>query len=482
VKAIQVTVQAPAKSVLRRAAMAIVVPLLAVGGLAAPAQATTIERVVSPGGIEAWLVHEPAVPLIAVDFAFVGGAVQDPTGKAGTANLAASLLDDGVGDFDSKAFHERLERKAIELSFAAERDSVRGSLRTLSENRDEAFDDLRLSLTAARFDPSDVEINRQQILSMLRRATTSPTDIANRRWWETAFAGHPYGRPVNGTLESVPTITIDDVKSYAHRVLARSNLKIAVVGDIDAETLKPLLDRVFGGLPAQPELTPIEAVSPQGLGQRVVVNLDVPQSVVEFGGPGIARKDPDFMAAYIINHILGGGAFSSRLYQEVREKRGLVYSIYDSLVWLDHTAVFLGSTATRADRTGETVDLIEKEIRRLAENGPTADELAKAKAYLNSSFVLGLDTSSKIAGMLVQLQLDDMGIDYFQRRPEMIAAVTLDDAKRVAKRLLDNGLLETVVGRPPGMAAISGGAGGAPGPSPRVTPSGAAGLSAGDLR
>jgi zinc protease len=420
---------------------------------AAPALATTIERVVSPGGIEAWLVHEPAVPMIAVDFAFGGGAAQDPAGKAGTANLVASLLDEGAGDLDSKTFHARLERKAIELGFQAERDTLRGTLRTLTENRDEAFDYLRLALTKPRFEDTDVEIIRSQILSNLRRATTSPTDIASLRWWQTAFADHPYGRPVNGSLESVPTVTADDLKDYTRRVLARANLKIAVVGDIDAEAVKAMLDRVFGALPAEPDLKPVANVAPRGLGRRIVVKLDVPQAVVTFGGAGIARKDPDFMAAYIVNHILGGGAFSSRLYQEVREKRGLAYSVYDSLVWLNHSALFLGGTATRADRAGETLDVIDKEIRRLAESGPTADELAKAKAYLNGSFALNLDTSSKIAAMLVQLQLDGLGIDYFTRRPEMIKAVTLDDAKRVAKRLLDGGMLVTVAGRPEGLAS-----------------------------
>jgi zinc protease len=432
------------------AAAALVVSLLT---FTAPASATTIERVVSPGGIEAWLVHEPAIPLIAIDFAFTGGAVQDPAGKAGTAQLVASLLDDGVGDFDSKTFHDRLERKAIELRFSTDRETLRGSMRTLTENRDEAFEDLRLSLNAPRFDASDVELNRAQILSNLRRATTSPNDIANRRWWETAFPGHPYGRPVNGTVESVPTITIDDLKSYTQRVLARDNLKVAIVGDIDADTAKAMLDRVFGSLPAKAQLAPIAAVSPQGLGRRIVVNLDVPQAVVEFGGAGIARKDPDFMAAYIVNHILGGGSFSSRLYQEVREKRGLAYSVSDSLLWLDHAAVFIGSTATRDDRTGDTLDLIQKEIHSLAEEGPTADELIKAKSYLNSSFALNLDTSSKVASLLVQLQLDDLGIDYISRRQQMIAAVTLDDAKRVGKRLLDGGLLVTVVGKPEGVAS-----------------------------
>jgi zinc protease len=438
-------------SIARRA----VVALLALPLLAAPALATTIERVVSPGGIEAWLVHEPAVPMIAVDFAFVGGAAQDASGKGGTASLAASLLDEGAGDIDAKTFHARLERKAIELGFQAERDTLRGTLRTLTENKDEAFDYLRLAVTQPRFDATDVEVIRAQLLSMLRRASTSPTDIASQRWWQLAFADHPYGRPVNGTLESLPTVTVADLKDYTHRVMARSNLKVAVVGDIDAEAVKIMLDRVFGALPAQPDLKPVANVAPQGLGRRVVVKVDVPQTVVTFGGPGIARKDPDFMAAYLVNHILGGGSFSSRLYQEVREKRGLAYSVYDSLVWLNHSALFLGGTATRADRASETLDVIDKEIHRLAADGPTAKELADAKAYLNGSFVLNLDTSSKIAALLVQLQLDGLDIDYFTRRSEMINAVTLDDARRVAKRMLDGGMLVTVAGRPEGLVSTS---------------------------
>ena len=437
--------------VMRRAAAALVaLPLLV-----APALATTIERVVSAGGIEAWLVHEPAVPMIAIDFAFVGGAAQDAVGKGGTATLVASLLDEGAGDLDAKTFHARLERRAIELGFQAERDTLRGTLRTLTANKDEAFDYLRLALTQPRFDSADVEVIRAQVLSLLRRAELSSTDIANLRWWQVAFADHPYGRPVNGTLESVPTVTTADLKDYTRRVLTRGNLKVAVVGDIDADSVKLMLDRVFGGLPAQPELKPVANVSPQGLGRRIVVKLDVPQAVVTFGGPGIARQDPDFMAAYVVNHILGGGAFSSRLYQEVREKRGLAYSVYDSLVWLNHSALFLGGTATRADRAGETLAVIDKEIRRLAEEGPTVEELAKAKAYLNGSFALNLDTSSKIAALLVQLQLDGLGIDYFTRRPDMINAVTLDDARRVAKRLLDSGMLVTVAGRPEGLVSTS---------------------------
>ena len=439
--------------------VAVVAISVAFAATALPARATTIQRVTSAGGIEAWLVQEPAVPLIAVDFAFEGGSAQDPEGKGGTANLAASLLDEGAGDLDSKAFTDRLERNAIEMSFYAGHDSLNGAMRTLTQNRDEAFDLLRLALTAPRFDSADVELNRAQIMAMLRKATTSPSDIASRRWWETAFAGHPYGRPVSGSLETVPQITAEDLKTYTHRVLARQNLRIAVVGDIDPATLKPLLDRVFGGLPVKPELTPVADVVPQALGREIDVRLDVPQTVIDFGGPGIARKDPDFMAAYLVNHILGSGSSDSRLYRDVREKRGLVYSVSNNLLWLDHAAIFIGGTATRANRAGETVALIEKKIRQFADDGPTAAELAEAKNYIKSSFALSLDTSGKIASLLVQLQRDRLGIDYFQKRAAMIDAVTLADARRVSKRLFGNGLMVTSVGEPEGVASADASAG-----------------------
>lgn len=444
-----------------RAAAAIVLAFAAVSLLAAPAQATTIERIVSPGGITAWLVRETSVPLITVEFAFTGGAAQDPADKAGTANLMASLLDEGAGDLDANAFQERLDRKAVQMGFRAGRDHIRCTLRTLAENRDEAFDDLRLALTQPRFDTADVELNRAQILSGLRRQLKSPTDLAALRWWETAFAGQAYGRPVGGTLDSVPKITVDDLRAYQHHVMARDNLTIAIVGDIDVDGAKAMLDRVFGALPAKAQLTPVAWTMPQGSGQRINVDLDVPQTVIDFGGPGLARNDPDFFAGYIVNDILGGGSFTSRLYHEVRQKRGLVYSINDSLVWYNDTAVLIGATATRADRADETVSLIEQEAHRLATDGPTQDELDKAKAYLNSAFVLNLDTSAKVASLLVQLQLDHLGVDYIQKRQQMIEGVTLADARRAAKRLLGGGLLFTVVGRPAALASAAPESGGA---------------------
>jgi zinc protease len=339
------------------------------------------------------------------------------------------------------------------LSFNSTRDYFRGSLRMLKDNRDEAFDLLRMSLTSPHFEPTDVERIRAQVISGLRSDTSNPTALASRKFLEIAFGDHPYGRQANGTLESVPKIDIADMKDYVRRVLARDTLRIAVVGDVDGATLGKLLDQTFGGLPAKASLTPVADVEAAKPPQRAFIPLDVPQTVVMFGGPGIKRHDPDFMAGYVVNHILGGGTLSSRLYHEVREKRGLAYSVYESLLWMEHSALFIGNTGTRADRAGETVEAINKEVRRMAEDGPTQQELDEAKSYLKGSQMLALDTSSKLASALLQYQLDKLPIDYIEKRNGIVDAVTLDDAKKAAKRLWGQGLLTVVVGRAPQAAA-----------------------------
>jgi len=420
---------------------------------ASAASAMQIEKIVSPSGIEAWLVREQSAPLVALNFAFHGGSTQDEPEKSGTANLAADLLDEGAGDLDGKTYHERLENHAIELGFQVVRDYFHGSLRTLNEHRDEAFDLLRLALCAPHFDADAVERVRGQVMSSLQRETTSPNSLASNRWWETAFPGHPYGRESKGVLETVPRITAGDMRDYVRRAFARNELTISIVGDIDAKTAGALIDRAFAGLPAKNDLKPVANATPRGMGRRIVINLDVPQAVVNFGGQGLARNDPDFIAGYIVNHILAGGTFSSRLYKEVREKRGLAYGVSDSLVWFRRAAVLIGTTATRADRTAEALAIVEAETKRMAENGPTADELTAAKSYLKGAYALSLDTSAKIAAQLTQIQLDKLGIDYIQRRGAMIDAVTIADARRVAKRLYSGGMLVTVAGRPIGLTS-----------------------------
>ena len=413
--------------------------------------ASKIEPIVSPGGIKAWLVRDNTVPLVSLDYAFTGGANADPADKPGVANMVGHLLDEGAGDMDARAFQELMEEKAIQLGFTAARDHFRGSLRSLSVNLDDAVRLLSLALTAPRFDPEPVERIRDQSQAQLIRGTTNPNQIANRRWWATAFPGHPYGRPSDGTTESLAAITVDDLRAYVRHVFARDTLTVGIVGDLDAAAAGKLIDRVFGGLPEKATLAPVPDTAMQGLGERVVVNLDVPQTVISFAGPGLARHDPDFFTGYVVNHIYGGGSMTSRLYHEVREKRGLAYGVSTRLVWMNHANIISGGTATRSDKAGETLAIIDEETRRMAAEGPTQAELDKAKAYLKGSYALGFDTSAKIAGQLVQIQLDKLGIDYPERRNALIDAVTLSEAKRVAKRLLEIKALTVVVGRAQGL-------------------------------
>jgi zinc protease len=437
----------------------IALAIMVAAGLA-PAHATSIQRVVSPLGIEAWLVQEPSLPLVALNFAFVGGTTQDPTDKPGVAYMVSSLLDDGAGELDTKAFHQRLDENAAELRFSVTHDYFFGSIRLLRERQDQSFDLLRLALNEPRFDPDAVSRVRDQILAALRRETTDPGSIASRTWWRTAFPNHPYGKPTNGELTSIPTIDTDDLRGYLKRVLTRSSLKVVAVGDIDPASLGKVLDHVFGKLPATGTLTAIPDVSMQGADRRIVVQLNVPQSVVRLGGTGLMRKDPDFIPAYMVNHILGGGSFTSRLYDEVREKRGLVYGVYSYLLGMRHTSLFMVSTQTGADATREALGLIERETNRMVSEGPTEQELTKTKAYLKGSYALNFDTSTKIASLLLQIQLDELGIDYIDKRNSLMDAVTIDDARRAAKRLALGGMLVTVVGQPKDLTSKEPGSGG----------------------
>ena len=452
----------------RRAAIALAASLPFALTLPAPADAATkIQHLISPGGIEAWFVQDSTVPLIAMEYAFGGGATQDPADKPGVGNMVASLIDEGSGNLDSKAFHERLDRRAIELSFSITRDYFRGSLRMLKDNKDEAFGLLHLALTSPHLDSSDVERIRSQIMSGLRRDTTNPNALASRKFLELEFPNHAYSRPANGTLTSVPTITVADMRDYISRVIARDTLKIAVVGDVDPATLGQLLDKTFGSLPAKAKLVQTPEVTAAMPPQRAFVPLDVPQTTITFGGPGVMRHDPKFMAAYIDNHILGGGGLSSRLYHEVREKRGLAYSVYESLLWMEHSSLIAGHTGTRADRAGESIDAIDQEVRKFADKGPTQQELDEAKSYLKGSQMLQLDTSSKLATAMLQYQLDKLPIDYLEKRSGIIDAVTLEDARQMAKRLWGHGLVTVVVGREPQAAAQAARVPGVP-PAPKA--------------
>ncbi|PLW78454.1 peptidase M16 [Cohaesibacter celericrescens] len=411
------------------------------------ARAQEIQKVVSASGIEAWLVEDHTVPIIAIDFSFAGGVSQDEDGKEGGVTMLTSLMDEGADDLSSEEFLTALEENAIKMKFDAGRDRFFGSLRTLTPNKALAFELLAKAIQSPHFEASSVERMRAQWIASVRRAEKDPNTILARTFREAAYPGHPYSRPSNGTATSLAAVTQADLKHLHKAIFTRDGLTIGIVGAIDAESVKTLLDQVFAPLPAKGDLKPVEDVKIARIGE-IHVPFDAPQTSIRFGAPGIDRQDDDFYAAYLVNHILGGGSFSSRLYNEIREKRGLAYGVYSYLTSSDHAALFAGGMATRSENNEQAITLVKQEIARLGKEGPTQEELDATKKYLIGSYPLRFDSSSKISRQLVALQNEGLNIDYFEKRNSYIEAVTLEDTKRVAARLLDpSKLLLVTVGK-----------------------------------
>jgi zinc protease len=450
-----------ARSLAAWAGAAVLAVLLATVALVThPSRAEAMKKiqvVKSPGGVTAWLVEEHSVPLLAMRFAFEGGNAQDPEGKDGLAHFLAGMLDEGAGDLNAKAFQERVEEIAMRMSFEDSRDAFYGSFETLTENRDKAVALLALAIGKPRFDADAVERVRGQLQAGLAYAARDPNRVASDQWAAMAFPGHAYGRPANGTPATVAKIAREDLAQFRSRTFARDNLSVVVVGDIDAKKLAGVLDTVFGQLPAKAKLTPVAATAPAAADKLKVIEMAVPQSVARFGLPAMPRKDKDFMTAFVLNTILGGGVMSSRLWEEVREKRGLAYSIYTTITPYKQTSIFSGGVATKNEEIAQSLDVIRAELRRFASEGPTEKELRDAKDYLTGSFALRFDSNAKIANQLLWIQQEGLGLDYVDRRNGEIEAVTLSDVKRVAKRLFEGQEpIVTVVGKPVGLTAAPG--------------------------
>jgi zinc protease len=418
--------------------------------IAQPAHAVTVETVTSPGGIVAWLVQDHTQKVISLSFAIRGGAASDPKDKAGLATFATGLLDEGAGPYDSGQYQGKLEDLSSAISFDASADEIEGALKTLSPTRDEVFELLRLALTEPHFDAPAVERVRAELDQLIDGQQQNPESLASLAWYRAQFPDHSYARSSYGTKQSVAAITIDDLKDFARTRLGRDKLLISVVGDITPEDLKTLLDRTFGGLPA----TAVAPMAPANTtatdsGKVLLIKKPIPQSVVIFGEQGIGLHDKDTYAELVMNRILGGDPFNSRLGNEVREKRGLAYTIGTGTIHLDHVDLLAGHVGTQNAKASETIKIIRAEWARLRDDGPTAQEVDEAKTYLTGSYALGLDSTGAIASRLLGLQENSFPSDYFIRRPKLIGAVTLDDVKRVAKRLLDPAKLTfVVVGEP----------------------------------
>jgi zinc protease len=431
----------------RVAAAAAVAAGVAAGVAATPAFAIDIQAVTSPLGVHAWLVEDHSIQLFSMNYAFSGGASQEPLEKRGITNLLVSLLDEGAGDLDSTAFETKLEDLSISMSFDSDRDAISGSLRAITDDRGEAARLLTLALTQPRFDAEPLDRVRSGILVGIRNRERNQSQQASVAFNQALFPGHIYGVPESGTLDSVNAITVADLRAFQKRVMARDNLKVVVVGDIDPTALGTMLDGIFGGLPAKADLVPVPDV-PLPEAKFISINAPSAQTTLRFAGAAPKRADPDYLAAYLAAFILGNGSPGTRLYDAVRVQRGLTYSIGLGLDVAEHGGWFVGTTSTRSDQADDVLKIVKDEIKRYADQGPTAEELATAKAYLVGSYALRFVTSGQVASQLMGVLTGNLGIDYINKRNDLIAGVTLDDVKRLAKRLFSGDMLVSRVGPP----------------------------------
>jgi len=414
----------------------------------APARAANIQNIDLGRDAEVWFAEDHTVPIISFNISLPAGSAYDPAGKAGLANFAASMMDEGAGGLDSKAFHEALANRAIEFRAQAERDYVVISIATLKENAPEALHLLQLALTRPRFEADALTRVRAQIIQSLQQDQAEPPRVAARAFMRDFFGDHAYAHPVAGEISSVSTISAADLRNFARSNWTKYGLKIAVAGDITPAALAKLLGETF--LPvsgARPGLLP--NIGRLGAPGVHVVPLPVPQPSVYFGLPGIMRQDPDFIPGYVANYVLGGGGFSSRLMDEVRVKRGLTYGISTSLSSYNKASVMVGSVATRADAVRQTIQVVKDTLAEFAANGPTQQELDDAKTYLTGSFPLAFASNTGTASQLGTFQRQNLDIGYVARRNSLIQAVTLADVRRVAKRLFDPARLTVVIGGSP---------------------------------
>lgn len=435
--------------VLHQVTKAIVLAVLCVSCFSFTAKANTVEEVISPYGFKAWVIEDHSLPIVSIHMAFKkAGTAYDPEGKQGLAFMVRSLLDEGAGDMDSVAFKQALDRYAIHLQFETDEDNFYVSMKTLKEHLPGALSLFKLALTAPRFDDDAVERVRNQIHAYIIARKEDPETQAEQAFSREIFGAHPYGNIKTGTEATLAAITKEDLQQFTQKHFTRVPLVISAVGDIQPKELAGLLDTYFINLPLTTDNNAtLEEFSTFPSGKERSINMAVPQSTVIFGLKGVKRDDKDFYAAFVLNYILGGGSFSSRLMEEVREKKGLAYTVGTSLEVFNYAGLLRGYVASENAKIHESIAIIKEVFKQVQEKGVTQQELDDAKSYLIGSFPLGLDKNEKLAAYLIGMQLENLGKDFLEKRNSYIQNVTLEDVNRVAKNIiLPDNLITIIVG------------------------------------
>ncbi len=398
-----------------------------------------IQSLTTAQGVNFWLLEDHYLPIVSVKISFPhSGSAYDPNNKTGLANLVALLLNEGAGDYDEFTFHSELEAIATDIDFWVDEDYFYVSLKTLSEHITQAIKLMEVALTQPHFSPESIERVKEQLKVAITKQQQKPSYLALEKLRNKFYGNHPYARAREGTIESLDLIERKDLLHFVTEHFTKENINVSVVGDVEVEKISVLLDSSFSSLAqiSNREVVAVDSPVPSSEGGVFYVSVNVPQTFIAFASAAPLRGSDDFYPMYILNYILGGGGFESRLMQKVREEEGLVYSVSSSYDTNEKSGLIIGTAATEKKKAHKTIEAIKDEYKKIYSKGITEKELADAKSYLINSFPLKMTKNTYLASFLDAMQQQELGINFLDERNKMVESVTLAQINDVAKRWL----------------------------------------------
>lgn len=424
--------------------------LIATSFVAASLQAETpeIQHWETEHGARVYFVAADELPMVDVRLVFDAGSARDGD-KGGLAGLTAGLLNHGANGLSADEISEAFESLGARYGSSTDRDSAGFSLRSLSDSDvlEPALQTLRNVVSKPDFPEADFERERQRALIGIRGKQQSPGALAGDALFENVYGNHPYGRPSSGTEETVAGLTRDDLVEFHRRHYTQSNAVVAIVGAIDRDQAEQIAADLLQDLPKGESLSELPPVEP-GTGDKITIEFPSAQTHVLLGYPVLSRHDPDFFPLYVGNHVLGGGGMVSRLFESVRERRGLSYSVYSYFMPMRVEGPFVAGLQTNTAQATEALEVLREEIRKFIETGPTEDELNASKLNITGGFPLRIDSNSSIVGYLAMIGTYRLPLDYLETFTEKVEAVTVEEIKNAFQRRLNpDDFVTVLVGR-----------------------------------
>jgi zinc protease len=395
-----------------------------------------VKRTVLPNQLVLLVCEEHSLPFVTIQLLIHSGSNRDPSGEEGLSHLTAKGLPLGTSKRNATAINEELDFMGASLHSSSGRDYATLNIRVLRKDLEKAFDLFMEVLTQPTFPEDEVKREIQKTLAAIQSAEDDPGDVAEKQFNKTLFGKSSYGHPIEGTKESVPKLTREAVVRFYRSYYHANNAILTVVGDITPDEVKaklvPLLEKwAIGKIPKLPFVTEFEKKQ-----KTVKINRPITQANIILGHAGVSRNNPDFYALTVMNYILGGGGFSSRLMQEIRVKRGLAYSVGSFFDVGKYPGSFQMALQTKNESAKEAITLSLQEMERIQKELVLEKDLERTKKYLIGSFPMRLDTQGKLANFLTQVEFYGLGLDYPEKYPSLIRSVTQEEVFRVAKKYL----------------------------------------------